>query len=66
MHGEVLDIDVPDDCTSDGGVTESESCASVTASRALGFGSDGECGPRPCPGSGGGAADPVTSVTSPR
>ena len=26
-HGEVLDTDVPDDCTSDGGLTETESCA---------------------------------------
>ena len=61
QHGEVLDNDVPDDCTSDGGASESESYASVAAGKALRSGGDGESDPRPCPGSGNDAADPVTS-----
>ena len=61
QHREVLETDVPDDCTSDGFASEYESCASATADEALRSGSDGESDPRPCLGSGDGAADPVTS-----
>ena len=61
QHGEVLEIDVPDDGASDGGASGSESYASVAADEALRFGGDGESDPRPCFGPGDGAADPVTS-----
>ena len=46
-HGEVLDTDAPDDCTSDGGVTETESCASAVTGLDLSPRGEDRFGPRP-------------------
>ena len=61
QHGEVLDTDVPDDCTSGGGVTETESRTSAVTGEELCSRSDGGSSPRPFLEPGGAAVDPSTS-----
>ena len=61
QHGEVLGTGVPDDCTSGGGVTETESCTLAVTGRELCSRGEGGSSSRPFLEPGGAAVDPTTS-----